>query len=85
MDTLTKILMIVNQLFLHSWLLESLHWEAKGVYNGPEPVISEFTAITDFKQMPVKFMFMNCVFLSLSNYKLSERVKEFVRSHMSYL
>lgn len=79
MDTLTKILMAVNQLFLCSWQLESLHWEAKGVYNGPEPVISEFTAIADFKQTPVKFItFMSCVFLSLSNYKLSERVKEFV-------
>lgn len=78
MDMLTKILMVVNQLFLCSWLLESLHWEAKGVYNGHEPDISEFMAITDSKEMPMKFiMFMSCVFLSHSNYELcweSERV-----------
>lgn len=78
MDMLTKILMVVNQLFLCSWLLESLHWEAKGVSNGHEPAISEFMAITDSKEMPVKFiMFMSWVFLSHSNYKLcceSERV-----------
>lgn len=78
MDVLTKILIVVNQLFLCSRLLESLHWEAKGVYNGHEPAISEFMAITDSREMPVKFiMFMSCMFLSYSNYKLcweSERV-----------
>lgn len=78
MDMLTKILMVVNQLFLCSRLLESLHWEAKGVYNGHEPAISEFMAITDSREMPVKFiMFMSCMFLSYGNYKLcweSERV-----------
>lgn len=78
MDMLTKILTVVNQLFLCSWLLESLHWEAKGVYNGHEPAISELMAITDSWDIPVKFiMFTNWVFLSHSNYKLyweSERV-----------
>lgn len=78
MGMLTKIIMVVNQLFLCLWLLERLHWEAKGVYNGHEQAISEFMAITDLREMLVKFiMFMSCVFLSHSAYKLcweSERV-----------
>lgn len=78
MDMLTKILMVVNQLFLCSWLLECLHREAKGVYNGRELAISELMAITDSREIPVKFiMFTNWVLQSHSNYKLcweSERV-----------
>lgn len=76
MGMLTKILMVVNQLFLCSWLLERLRWEAKGVYNGHEPAISEFMAITDSREMVVKFiMFTSCVFLSHGAYKLLRKWK----------